>query len=60
MTSLYHAALGDLARVFDRIDQTAVTRAVDEIAAAKPSRFTAWAVKGCRSGGWPCACSILG
>lgn len=35
MTSLYHAALGDLARVFDRIDQAAVTRAIDEIAAAK-------------------------
>jgi len=35
MTSLYHAALGDFARVFDRIDQAAVTRAVDEIAAAK-------------------------
>jgi 6-phospho-3-hexuloisomerase len=35
MTSLYHAALGDLARVFDRIDQAAVIRAVDEIAAAK-------------------------
>jgi 6-phospho-3-hexuloisomerase len=34
MTSLYHAALGDLARVFDRIDEAAVTRAVDEIAAA--------------------------
>jgi 6-phospho-3-hexuloisomerase len=35
MTSLYHAALGDLTRVFDRIDQAAVDRAVDEIAAAK-------------------------
>jgi 6-phospho-3-hexuloisomerase len=35
MTSLYHAALGDLTRVFDRIDQAAVERAVDEIAAAK-------------------------
>jgi 6-phospho-3-hexuloisomerase len=35
MTSLYHAALGDLARVFDRIDQAAVDRAVAEIAAAK-------------------------
>ncbi len=35
MTNLYHAALDDLARVFDRIDQTAVERAVDEIAAAK-------------------------
>jgi 6-phospho-3-hexuloisomerase len=35
MTSLYHAALGDLSRVFDRIDQAAVERAVDEIAAAK-------------------------
>lgn len=35
MTSLYHAALGDLARVFDRIDQAAVSRAIDEIAAAR-------------------------
>jgi 6-phospho-3-hexuloisomerase len=35
MTSLYHAALGDLFRVFDRIDQAAVDRAVDEIATAK-------------------------
>ena len=35
MTSLYHAALGDLAKVFDRIDQAAVQRAVDEIAVAK-------------------------
>ena len=35
MTSLYHAALGDLSRVFDRIDQAAVDCAVDEIAAAK-------------------------
>ena len=35
MTSLYHAALGDLARVFDRIDQVVVERAVDEIAAAR-------------------------
>jgi 6-phospho-3-hexuloisomerase len=35
MSSLYHAALGDLARVFDRIDQAAVDRAVAEIAAAK-------------------------
>ena len=35
MTSLYHAALGDLTGVFDRIDQAAVDRAVDEIAAAK-------------------------
>ena len=35
MTNLYHAALGDLSRVFDRIDQAAVERAVDEIAAAK-------------------------
>jgi 6-phospho-3-hexuloisomerase len=34
MTNLYHAALGDLAKVFDRIDQAAVARAVDEIAAA--------------------------
>ena len=34
MTSLYHQALGDLARVFKRIDQPAVERAVDEIAAA--------------------------
>lgn len=35
MSSLYHAALGDLARVFDRIDEAAVARAVDEIAVAK-------------------------
>jgi 6-phospho-3-hexuloisomerase len=35
MPSLYHAALGDLSRVFDRIDQSAVERAVDEIAVAK-------------------------
>jgi 6-phospho-3-hexuloisomerase len=35
MTSLYHQALGDLARVFKRIDHPAVERAVDEIAAAK-------------------------
>lgn len=34
MSSLYHAALADLARVFDRIDQTQVERAVSEIAAA--------------------------
>lgn len=35
MASLYHAALGDLARVFDRIDDAAVSRAVDEIAGAR-------------------------
>ena len=35
MSSLYHAALSDLGRVFDRIDQAAVDRAVAEIAAAK-------------------------
>lgn len=35
MTSLYHAALGDLSRVFDRIDEAAVDRAVGEIAAAR-------------------------
>lgn len=34
MSSLYHAALADLARVFDRIDQSQVERAVGEIAAA--------------------------
>lgn len=34
MTSLYHAALGDLAKVFDRIDPAAVGGAVEEIAAA--------------------------
>ncbi len=35
MPSLYHAALDDLASVFDRIDQASVDRAVAEIAAAK-------------------------
>jgi 6-phospho-3-hexuloisomerase len=35
MTTLYRAALDDLARVFDRIDEAAVDRAVDEIARAK-------------------------
>lgn len=35
MTTLYRAALDDLARVFDRIDEAAVTRAVEEIARAK-------------------------
>jgi 6-phospho-3-hexuloisomerase len=35
MASPYHAALGDLARVFDRIDDGAVGRAVAEIAAAR-------------------------
>ena len=34
MTSLYHAALQDLAGVFNRIDHDAVERAVAEIAAA--------------------------
>jgi 6-phospho-3-hexuloisomerase len=34
MTSLYHAALQDLGGVFDRIDHTAVERAIGEIAAA--------------------------
>jgi 6-phospho-3-hexuloisomerase len=34
MTSLYRAALDDLGRVFDRIDDGAVDRAVAEIAAA--------------------------
>lgn len=34
MTNLYQAALNDLGRVFQRIDQTAVDRAVDEIARA--------------------------
>ena len=34
MTSLYRAALDDLGRVFDRIDDAAVERAVAEIAAA--------------------------
>lgn len=35
MTSLYRAALDELGRVFDRIDDAAVERAVDEIAAAR-------------------------
>jgi 6-phospho-3-hexuloisomerase len=35
MTSPYHAALDDLARVFDRVDPAAVERAVDEIADAR-------------------------
>ena len=35
MTSLYRAALDDLGRVFDRIDDAAVSRAVAEIAAAR-------------------------
>ena len=35
MTTLYRAALDELARVFDRIDETAVERAIDEIAMAK-------------------------
>ncbi len=35
MTSLYRAALDDLGRVFDRIDDAAVARAVAEVAAAK-------------------------
>src|SRR2546430_11941883 len=35
MTTLYRAALDELARVFDRIDETAVDRAIDEIAMAK-------------------------
>lgn len=35
MTNLYHAALNDLGRVFDRIDDAAVEHAVAEIAAAR-------------------------
>jgi 6-phospho-3-hexuloisomerase len=35
MTSLYHEALADLARVFDRIDAESVARAVEEIAGAR-------------------------
>jgi 6-phospho-3-hexuloisomerase len=35
MTTLYRAALNELARVFDRIDETAVERAIEEIARAK-------------------------
>ncbi len=35
MTSLYRAALDDLARVFDRLDESAVERAVEAIAAAR-------------------------
>jgi 6-phospho-3-hexuloisomerase len=35
MSSLYHAALADLAGVFDRIDQASVDRAIAEIAAAR-------------------------
>ncbi len=35
MTNLYRTALDDLARVFDRIDDDAVSRAVAEIATAK-------------------------
>ncbi len=35
MTSLYRAALDDLARVFDRLDEAAVERAVEAIAAAR-------------------------
>ena len=35
MTSLYHRALDDLARVFSRLDETAVDRAVEAIAAAE-------------------------
>ena len=35
MTSLYHRALDDLARVFSRLDETAVDRAVAAIAAAE-------------------------
>ena len=35
MSSLYHAALGDLATVFDRINQADVDRAIAEIAGAK-------------------------
>ncbi len=34
MTTLYRAALDDLARVFERIDESAVERAIDEIARA--------------------------
>lgn len=34
MTTLYRAALADLVQVFDRLDDTAVERAVDEIARA--------------------------
>lgn len=35
MTTLYRAALDDLARVFDRIDESAVVGAVEEISRAK-------------------------
>ncbi len=35
MTSLYHTALADLARVFDRLDHDAVEQAVGEIARAR-------------------------
>ncbi len=35
MSTLYQAALNDLARVFERIDHAAVERAVDEIVAAR-------------------------
>lgn len=35
MTSLYRAALDDLARVFDRLDEAAVARAVEAIATAR-------------------------
>jgi 6-phospho-3-hexuloisomerase len=35
MTSLYHRALDDLARVFSRLDETAVDRAVAAIASAE-------------------------
>ena len=34
MTTLYHAALDDLSRVFDRLDDRQVDRAVEEIARA--------------------------
>jgi 6-phospho-3-hexuloisomerase len=34
MTTLYRAALDDLARVFDRIDEAAVDRSIEEIASA--------------------------
>jgi 6-phospho-3-hexuloisomerase len=37
--NLYHAALGDLAAVFDKIDDAGVNRAVDEIAAARRVAF---------------------
>jgi 6-phospho-3-hexuloisomerase len=58
--SLYQAALDDLGRVFQRLDETAVAAALDEIARARRIALYGVGREGLQIKGSPCGSTIWG